>query len=258
MTGRSGASRIARAVAAALWPDVQSQRKLCRGAFAFSCAGHGGIVALLDEMSLAEGAVRAARECGLIALAARVDHGRSCRTYCTAAGYDRRELDRLAQSYPDAVELREVWIGEEDCDWATLALVSAAVREGMSRSGYATSEVTQEAAYQTVQSWNEQFLAALYPDYEPLPDGQIAAAARRRSILDGGGLFARAAWGDWADGVPKGRVRVLFEGKDGVKRYYLMNNETYDARDAFPFPLEATLEEFSAVGEVAEAHGDTL
>jgi hypothetical protein len=151
------------------------------------------------------------------------------------------------------VEIREVWIGEEDCDWATLALVSDAIREGMSRSGYRATEITLEDAYQTVQSSNECFLAALYPgEYEPLPGGQIASAARRRSILEGGGLLLRAAWGDWADGVPSGRVRVLFEGKDGIERYYLMRERVYDARHAFPFPQEVTPEEFAAVGALTK------
>jgi hypothetical protein len=251
MMERTSSSRVARCVAAALWPDVQSQRKLCRGAFAFSCAGHGGIVALLDELSLADREVQAARECGLVALVARVDDGRSCRTYCTAAGYDEGQLQAQARAYPHAVELREVWIGEEDCDWATLALVSEAVRDGMLRSGYATAEITRDYAYQTVQSWNERFLAALYPgEYEPLPDGQIAREARRQSILETGGLLLRAAWGDWEAGVPPGKVRVLFEGSDGAKRYYVMAKSTYDARQAFPFPQDVTPEEFAAVGAV--------
>jgi hypothetical protein len=244
---QASSSTIARSVAAAMWPDVQSQKKLCRGAFAFSCAGHGGIVALVAELDLPADVVQAARDCGLIALVADVQ-GRRSRRYCTAAGYRESDLRKMAEDYPGQVRLLEVWIGEEDCGYATLALVSDAVREGFHRSGWTSCELTHEDVYRTVQSWNERFLQALYPGaYEPLPDGQIALASFRNAVLENGGVLLSSAIG-----TDDEQVRVTFRGKDGAERRYIMSNETYRARSDFPFPMDVTPEQFAQIGDICE------
>jgi hypothetical protein len=61
-------SRIARAVAAGLWPDVQQQTQIATGIYTFDCARHGGVVAVIGVADLPDHAVDVARRLGKIEL----------------------------------------------------------------------------------------------------------------------------------------------------------------------------------------------
>jgi hypothetical protein len=50
---------------------------------------------------------------------------------------------------------------------------------------------------------------------------------RKQAALDAGDACVSAAWGDWAEGVPAGMVRVAFRGYDGVT-HQLMPAAEYD------------------------------
>ena len=152
-TPKTPAATIARSVAAAMWPTVQRQRKLTRGAFEFSCAGHGGIVALVDQLDITPEILEAARQTGRIALVGRFNLGRRTQTTCTAAGYNRASVETNAERYPAHSELREVLIAEDDCEWATLALVSPAIR--------AAFNVTEADAREVADRYFPDFVAAI-------------------------------------------------------------------------------------------------
>jgi hypothetical protein len=153
-SSKTSSSTIARSVASAMWPDVQQQRKVAPGAYWFSCAGHGGVIGIVDELGLSDEIIQVARDCGLIALVADVNHGNRHRRYCTAAGYNEAELRNLAREYPTRVTLHEVWIGEEDCDWATLAYVNDGV--------LADTSATRQEARECCERWsNADFVAAV-------------------------------------------------------------------------------------------------
>ena len=73
-------SRIARYVAAKEWPEVQSQRKVARGVYRFSCAGHGGLVAVLPEAEAVIEhplALRAFHAAGMVVEVGVIERGRS-------------------------------------------------------------------------------------------------------------------------------------------------------------------------------------
>lgn len=129
-------STIARSVAGQLWPDVQQQKKLAKGTYWFSCAGHGGLVALVDDLDLDPQVIEAARKHGLIHTTIRVNHGRRSRVYSTAAGYRKTDLEATLQRYPNHAERFDVWVGEEDVEWSTLALVDPNLRDGMAKNGF--------------------------------------------------------------------------------------------------------------------------
>ena len=156
MSNSSNSSKIARSIASQMWgTPVQSQKKLAPGVYWFSTPGHGGLVGIVDEMDVSPEAIQAARETGLVHTTVRVQTGyKSTRTYSTALGYRESDLTAYEQAYPRYTERRDVWIGEEDVEWATLATVSPALREGMARNGF---DVNDEETAETVQSY--------FPDY---------------------------------------------------------------------------------------------
>lgn len=161
----TAASTIVRAVAAQMWSDVQTQQKIAPGVFGFSCAGHGGIVALVDQLDLPEHVIQAARDNNLVHLVVRIGAGHRTNTYTEAAGY--RDLQQWAehqQALGFDVEIREVWIGEEDCDWATLIYASEQVRENTGNGNYFARAITQDEARRFVEQDNAEFLAAIEPE----------------------------------------------------------------------------------------------
>lgn len=144
-------------MAGALWPDVQSQSRVAPGIYGFSCAGHGGLVAVIGEAELPAAAVAVARECHKVELAV-VTYGHRTRVYTTAK-YTAESLRRIAE-HPDA-ELFECWIGEEDCDWATIAYVAPEVISGGIRTGYFSQSADDEMVRACLKRWNEDFLAKI-------------------------------------------------------------------------------------------------
>jgi hypothetical protein len=242
-------NELARTLAGALWPDVQGQERIAPGVYWFSCAGHGGAIAHLPTAGLPDEAVCVAREFGLIELVATVDNGRASRRYTTVT-YTSASLRDLAKRAPGAVALHEFWVGEEDCDWATLAISSDAICEGLARGRWKkdTAASARAYAFENAQRWNEPFLARVTPGYVPLPDGQIARAQQRTRILEGGGhIRASTQAGDEA-----GTVHVTFKGAAG-EITYAMSRTTYEAVDLDRVATPATYAEHGAIHQLEGA-----
>ena len=202
------ASRIARRVAGALWPDVQQQRKVAPGTFGFSCAGHGGLVAVVGQAPFTDEQVQRFRDHGRVELAA-FGNGRSFTTVThLEAGI------RVWAAQP-GVELYEVIVGEEDCDWALLAYESDEIREGLSAGGYFSAPITSAEVLETVEHWNPRWLGI-----EP-----TAAEAGE------GEAFLRSAWGSWHERVPEGKTGVKVEYPDGRTAYGLVPHAAYEGTE---------------------------
>jgi hypothetical protein len=147
-------SAVARAIAGKIWPDVQASYTLGRGVYGFTCAGHGGIVAVLGVADLPEDAVNAARKCGKTELVLKVP-GR----YMTSEEYTRDSLEEYAASH--RWPIWEVWVGEEDCDWALIVLANDKLRLGGIASGYFSESATAQYARENAERWNPEYLAEL-------------------------------------------------------------------------------------------------
>lgn len=149
-------SRIARTMAAQLWPDVQSQYRCAPGVYGFSCAGHGGLVAVIGTADLPADAVQAARDCGKIEVVAVRHLGGNRYQTMTSAKYTAASLREYCER--GRSELVECWIGEEDCDWATIAYVAPKVVAGGQRAGYFSQSADAEYVRDCLERWNPDFL----------------------------------------------------------------------------------------------------
>lgn len=148
-------SRIARAYAASAWPDVQSQTKLAPGVFDFSCAGHGGTVAVLDFADLPAELVALARKHSKTEYVGL--HGRSL---ITSEQYTRETFERMREH---GMPVFEVWAGEEDCDWSLIALASERICAAMAEkmrdgSPMATADGMHTYALENAARWNPGYL----------------------------------------------------------------------------------------------------
>lgn len=147
-------SSIARTLAGALWPEVQRQSILTKGIYEFSCAGHGGVIAVLDHApSLEQRLVRVARETNRTELVV-VAHGQRL----TTIRYTRPSLEDYARLH--GLVSFECWVGEEDCEWSTIMLASEAARPGFGRR-YVTQRSAEEVhtfALGCAQRWCDDFL----------------------------------------------------------------------------------------------------
>jgi hypothetical protein len=164
-------SRIARTIAGQLWPDVQAQYRCVPGVYGFSCAGHGGLVAVLDAAKLPAYAVNAARECGKMELVASHPRGRGFKTYTTVR-YTADSLRKLALD--PRVTLHECWIGEEDCDWATIAYADPGVVAGGVRAGYFSQSAFDggegnKYVRDCLKRWNLDFFTRVNGQLEEAP-----------------------------------------------------------------------------------------
>jgi hypothetical protein len=182
-------SAIARKVAATEWPDVQDQSKLTTGIFNFSCAGHGGVVAVIGVAKLDERYVHAARETGFIDRVAITpnrfqidDQGsRTVKTWSITAletHFKEGQLEKWALGLNGYMQ--EVWIGEEDCAWATIALASEAMRIGLSKrmtdpDDWMKKYGTEDYARATCKQWHPEYLDALG---ETMPRCECGSFAR--------------------------------------------------------------------------------
>lgn len=247
-------SAVARRVAAALWPDVQRQEKLAAGVYDFSCAGHGGVVAVLGTADLPERAVDVARKHGLVGVVARAYAGGGRHRFYTGHRYGDEQLRELAAARPDAVELSEVWVGEEDCDWATVALASPDVRETYAKRLGKSADDVHRMAFESCQRWNEPFLADLDPDYEPRPDSEVRSRARRVELLDAG---AYVIDGERGGAISVGRevTRLRLANKDGDARHLLVSTRAYKRLEqAYDWRAPtATADDYLAAGAVEHA-----
>ncbi len=241
-------SRLARHIASRLWPDVQWQRKIAPGVFGFSSAGHGGVIAIVGEADLPEEHVAAAREVGLVegicVLRGRgTAPGTRARVLSTAEGYPRERLVGLAEEEGDRATFFEAWVGEEDCDWATLFLASPALSDQAVAANWSSDAPTPEELRDLVQRNNERYLAALEPGYVPQEDGQIRRYERRAAKLAAGERLLASA-SSQGDGV----VHVTFRGQDGSGEVWAMSNATYDAVSRTSESV--TADEYRAFGEI--------
>ena len=166
-TPKADPSRIARAVAGALWPDVQSQTCFAPGVYWFHCAGHGGCVAVIEAAELPAIAVDVARNCKKTELALFIDYGgqRRPRTEIRTSVTYKADSLREAARTDRRCRLYEVWVGEEDCDWACLvhaapSLIAAARK----RLNWA---LTGEDVDSCLGRWNADFRDALHAALTP-------------------------------------------------------------------------------------------
>jgi hypothetical protein len=160
MTNGTTPSALARQMAADLWGSpVQSQTKIAPGIYWFSTPGHGGCVAIVDELGLRPETIEAARRTGHTGYVAKIG-----RRIITSERYQR------VDEAPGAVE---VWIGEEDCEWSTLAVVSPAMRTGLAKIG---GPVSLEYVTECCARWHGDFLAAVDPYY--VADADCVAVPR--------------------------------------------------------------------------------
>ena len=154
-------SQLARRIAGSdyCWPQVQYQKKVAPGVFAFSCAGHGGMVGILPAMkNVPANLLTAARSTGKITPYVVMRDGRGKTQIHPRYVLEMDANVAIFDDWKSRFEVDEidVWIGEEDCDWATLAAIPS-VAEGMIRSGYATGTVETLDVVGCLSRWNEDF-----------------------------------------------------------------------------------------------------
>lgn len=174
MTTKLAPSAIARRIAASYWPEVQTSHKITNGIFEFTCAGHGGIVAIIDATDqgiLPEASVAAAQRAGLV-----IEYVvyRSGRTTKVATSYRIREDEwdmwvAYINDRGDLIQRGRAWVGEEDCEWSTIVIASPAMQDAYveSRRGQITVPFEQWKAEFTnyprecAQRWHPEYVADL-------------------------------------------------------------------------------------------------
>ncbi|MFI5296630.1 MAG: DUF7007 domain-containing protein [Polyangiales bacterium] len=121
---------------------------------------------------------------------------------------------------------------EEGCDWSRVALTFPEL--------FTAKQL--ESAKRTAKNYAPDAYAAVTGEPVTLAESY---KLRHRAFDDAHKthLVGVSAWGDWADGVPKGMVRVLATlGGDsqmpGV--YYLVDKADYAAREEFGFVVDPT------------------
>lgn len=234
-------SQLARNLAERLWPDVQSQMQLAPGVYDFSCAGHGGVIAILDHANFPERNVKAARDLGFTELIGvqRVSANRR-RFYATVGSnaYTRESIEKAAAAHP-SFKVFEAWVGEEDCDWATIFYSDPKLIDKANAKGWGVSE---KIVRNCLVNWNERFLAEVEDDYIPEPGGQIEKEELHRELVDSGAFIRVAA--TWHDDET---TEVIFRDANGTERHYLMDAATYDA---FPLDEDLTPLDYRQAGEI--------
>lgn len=207
MTQRAPSS-VARRIAGALWPDVQFQRRVARGVYGFSCAGHGGLVAIVGEAPFTEEQVERFREAGRTELVV-YRPGRSF----TSIQYTQASLREWAETY--GAELYEAIVGEEDCDWALLCYENDDIRTGAIAAGYLSEGVTPETVRSSVETWSPRWLG-ITPTPAEFGEGEAVM---------------QAAWGDWHERVPEGSVGVAITRADGSESYGIIPRAAYEGAE---------------------------
>jgi hypothetical protein len=222
-------SRIARLIAGQLWPDVQHQQRLDRGVYSFSCAGHGGLIAIGGVADLSPHAFEVAERCGMVELVLVPRSGRG-KTYTTHR-FTADSLRELAARRPDYFELVFCWTGEEDCDRATILFANDVIRLRGIERGERGQSLSADDVRASVIDWNPDFYEQLTGDTIPagvshVKDDRLFAEAHA------GDFVSRSAWGSWHERVPDGMVGILVRrDSDKAERGLLVSKEAYDARD---------------------------
>lgn len=112
--------------------------------------------------------------------------------------------DERQAAMPESLRLEDRYY-EEDVNWA---LVVMALEKELRQAGDALIDIELPIAQQTVQNW----LPARYQGFtgivlEPRDSHILRRKAEYEANL--GEIIVTAAWGDWADWVPKGKVGVV-------------------------------------------------
>lgn len=213
------ASKLARFVAGKEWPEVQRQKKYADGAFWFSCAGHGGTVVLLDRFS--ESAKAILREAGLVTKVVEDGSGRL---------YYSREYKL------DGYEGVEVAVGEEDCDWAVLFVadprLSAGYEADGKKNGWLPADYDIHAqAVSSAKSWNPDEYTALTGEAVEVEDSYALRKLAFKKAHEND-YVTRAAYGEWHNAVPEGKVGVYaVRETDGDEAYFLVDKDEYAKRN---------------------------
>lgn len=220
-------SRIARTMAGALWPDVQHQQQIAKGVYGFSCAGHGGIIAVIGVADLDESAVEIARREGKTEFV-----GNYAGRLITSERYTKGTFLDM-QTMGDRYQVWEVLVGEEDCDWAVVLLslrdTNAALASACGK--YLSETVTLAEVRNAVRDWNPDFWYGLTGEM-PTADESYVVRKREFERDNADNYVTRAAWGDWHKKVPTGFVGVVASRKsDGHERYFLVPSADYQARE---------------------------
>jgi hypothetical protein len=117
--------RVARVLTDHLWGTAQTCRTIAPGIYRVDTASHGGYLALLDQCDLPGDFVDACEEAGLVEMLGIVC-ARRCAFASTAQGHSRESIAAWLKSNAARGiygQRRDIFVAEEDCDWAALALV---------------------------------------------------------------------------------------------------------------------------------------
>ncbi len=141
---------------------------------------------------------------------------------------------RNAQVHP-AWRSLDGWY-EEDCQWAVVAITFPAAFPG---------DAVAEA-HQSAKRWMpHEYMAALGVEVSPEESYILQVEAFHAEHKND--LLAIVAYGDWADWVPEGKVRVgaCIAGREGtgkVERYFLVDAERYDSHGKFSYVIDPSVD----------------
>jgi hypothetical protein len=234
MASKLTPSRIARLIASQMWPDVQRQERIAPGVYWFSCAGHGGCVAVRGVADIDDQAWHLANEYRMTAAVA-YEHGK----LKSSLRYNGAQVRAFEGSV-------EVWIGEEDCDWATIyqahndieRLIRVSVAKGM------TLDADYVAA--SCKQWNPDFYTALTGETVTADESRVIG--RREFEAEHADRYvAVSASGSWHDEVPAGMVGVVatLGGSNTPDAYaaaqrFLVSKADYDTAGPFGYVVKDT------------------
>ena len=123
---------------------------------------------------------------------------------------------------PEALRTDDGWY-EEDVDYNRIIL------------GFPQyfSEKERAEAKESLKHWAPESYEAFY--HETIPEGQSHIKDDRiRAERNRGNFVAKAAWGDWQRGVPKGDILVLAKREsDGTQEWFLVPQGEYRASPSF-------------------------
>ncbi len=203
--------------------------RMAAGVYWFSCAGHGGCVAVHGIANISEGAWAAARASGKTMIV-----GRAGRRLYNDHHYNAAQVRVLDEQW-------EVWIGEEDCDWATIYMAHNDLDGLIKRSEAKGMTLDREYVARSCKSWNPDFYTALTG--EAVSAGESSVIGEREFRAEHADKYvAVCASGDWHEDVPEGMVGIVatLAGSRSPEAYesaqrILVSKDDYDARGKFGY-----------------------
>lgn len=120
---------------------------------------------------------------------------------------------------------------EEDCDWCIPAIVFEKEWREWSLGVNKDPDHQMQCAYETLKTWHpdayEKFTGNKLAEGDSLMRDKMNMEAQLHDKL-----VARAAFGDWKDGVPKGMVAVIAKRvSDSVEKSFLVDSNEYETRN---------------------------